>query len=716
MHYTEPLRPRSGAVTTFADGARNAPAAGRNATYGPSSSPRQHSGHATHSSQQTASRSDAVLYTMDTDSKGCVPTHRSMFRLFKRKAPAPQRTHSDAVQARTQGSGVLNTSSDTRTSTSSASDSGGYMRSRKNTREVTLTAQRTRSELAVEGPRVLNASTSGVARQAKATAASASSHQLPGTKTQQQQQQQYQQRTYRADKGTIVQLRSSHEKRIVIPSIEDIHAAALAAESGASSRGVVVSANASSRMVDSTPNLASPHVDTFGTDADINANTDSASGDADADDGIATRDAADSCATGDAASRAGSGSSTKSRQRGPPRKSASASDMTKLLKEIEEEVDQQTVSDDEVLTTNANVAVHVLPDDSSDWNSDFSSPTSWRRPAERTPSRLVTRVFEGSRLKDRAIDRGVLEAQHRILQQEKYLMQISNLSSALARLRPLILRCLVFELPDRGIQIGTTTFVSSIREPCGSIEPSVEEERLWELWRQAEALLTIMDNDSMPLTMLESRLTLSKKRAIMLAFCDWEQYSLYVQDAWDNARKGIDQPNSPADVRRSRSNSTTGGPGPGYSANSTPRESIDSSRASTGFYSPRDSRFARFSLTRQRKTRRTSVVGIAPASLQRIADEAQAVREESEQLLLLMSPLYRENHLSPQSSRSSTTNGLSTSDTAAAIAAAAAATATATATAAATAASSEIASVEIEASSITQSTSMSFSVKSCPNC
>ncbi|KAJ2398560.1 hypothetical protein GGI23_003176, partial [Coemansia sp. RSA 2559] len=499
--------------------------------------------------------------------------------------------------------------------------------------------------------------------------------------------------------------------RIVIPSIEDIHAAALAAESGASSRGMA--ANANSRMVDSTPNLASPHVDTFGTDANINANTDSASADADADDGIATRDAANSCTTGDAASRAGSGSSTKSRQRGPPRKSASASDMTKLLKEIEEEVDQQTVSDDEVLTTNANVAVHVLPDDSSDWNSDFSSPTSWRRPAERTPSRLVTRVFEGSRLKDRAIDRGVLEAQHRILQQEKYLMQISNLSSALARLRPLILRCLVFELPDRGIQIGTTAFVSSVREPCGSIEPSVEEERLWELWRQAEALLTIMDNDSMPLTMLESRLTLSKKRAIMLAFCDWEQYSLYVQDAWDNACKGIDQPNSPADVRRSRSNSTSGGPGPGYSANSTPRESMDNSRSSTGFYSPRDSRFARFSLTRQRKSRRTSVVGIAPASLQRIADEAQAVREESEQLLLLMSPLYRENHLSSQSSRSSTTNGLSTSDTAAAIAAAAAA---AAAAANATAAASEAASMSAEAASITQSTSMSFSVKSCPNC
>ncbi|KAJ2546766.1 hypothetical protein EV175_005480 [Coemansia sp. RSA 1933] len=704
MHFTEPLRPRSGAITISADGSRDASSAGRNATYGPSS------GHATNVSQQ-ASHSDAALYTIDADTKGCVPTHRSMFRLFKRKTPAHQRTHSNAVQSSNYGSEVLNTSTDTRTSTSTASESGGYMRSRKNTREVTLSAQRTRSELAVEGPRVLNASTSapsGVARQAKATVALVGSQLLPKAKAQQQQQyqqHQYQQRTYRADKGTIVQLRSSHEKKIVIPSIEDIHAAVLAAESGASSSSMAASAGASRRIVDS---IASPRADTV----DANANADSVRADADADDGIGTHDGADSCATGDAASKAGSGSSTRSRKRSPPRKSASASDMTKLLREIEEEVDQQTVSDDEVLTTNAKVAVHVLPDDSSDWNSDFSSPTSWRRPAERTPSRLVTRVFEGgSRLKDRAIDRGVLEAQHRILQQEKYLMQISNLSSALARLRPLILRCLVFELPDRGIRIGTTTFVSSTREPCGSTEPSVEEEQLWELLRQAEALLTIMDNDSMPLTMLESRLTLSKRRAIMLAFCDWEQYALYVQDAWDNARKGIDQPNSPVDARRGRSNSTSCGPSAGNTADSTPRESFEGS----GFQSPRDSKFSRFSLTRQRKTRRRSVVGIAPASLQRIADEAQAVREESERLLLLMSPLYRANYLSPLSSSSGT--GLATSDTAAAIAAAVAeAAASSEPTTEETTGLPEVASAEIETSSIAQSASMSFSVKSCPNC
>ncbi|KAJ2691912.1 hypothetical protein H4R19_006262, partial [Coemansia spiralis] len=251
------------------------------------------------------------------------------------------------------------------------------------------------------------------------------------------------------------------------------------------------------------------------------------------------------------------------------------------------------------------VAVHVVADDSSDWNSDFSSPTSWRPPV------LAARTAASSRLKDRAVDRGVLEAQQRILQQEKHLMQISSLSGSLAKLRPLILRCLVFELPERAIQIGTTTFVSGLREPCGSVEPSVEEERLWELWRQAEALLTIMDNDAIPLDPAGNRLTLSKKRAIMLAFCDWEQYSLYVQDAWDSARRGIAQPDR--------------------------RTSIASSMRL-----PTSGVLSRFSLSRSRKSRRRSVVGVAPASLQRIADMAQAIQEECEQLLALMSPLYRE--------------------------------------------------------------------------
>ncbi|KAJ2465050.1 hypothetical protein EV174_006718, partial [Coemansia sp. RSA 2320] len=230
-------------------------------------------------------------------------------------------------------------------------------------------------------------------------------------------------------------------------------------------------------------------------------------------------------------------------------------------------------------------------------------------------------------------------------------MQISNLSNALVKLRPLILRCLVFELPDRGIQIGTSTFVSAIREPRGSIEPSIEEERLWELWRQAEALLTVMDNDSVPTSNVESRLTLSKKRAIMLAFCDWEQYSLYVQDGWDKARKGIQQPTSERDSRRSSnqsngtaSNDSSANRDSGSSGNRiSKRESIEDDTSSSG-----GALLSKFSLSTQRKARRRSVVGIAPASLQRIADEAQAIQEECEQLLFLMSPLYRESQLSPR--------------------------------------------------------------------
>ncbi|KAJ2777861.1 hypothetical protein H4R18_004930 [Coemansia javaensis] len=287
-----------------------------------------------------------------------------------------------------------------------------------------------------------------------------------------------------------------------------------------------------------------------------------------------------------------------------PLRSASSTDVASLLRQLETEVDRQTVSDDEVL--GAEAAVHVAADDSSDWNSDFSSPTSWRHPSAATRT-----AVDGARLKDRALDRGVLEAQHRILQQEKHLMQISSLSGALAKLRPLILRCLVFELPDRAIQIGTSTFVSEQREPCGSVEPSVEEERLWELWRQAEALLTIMDNDAIPLDAGANRLTLSKKRAIMLAFCDWEQYSTYVQDAWDSARRGIAQPE-----RRSSAASSLRPPPSGV--------------------------LSRFSLSRHRKPRRRSVVSVAPASLQRISDMAHAIQDECERLLALMSPLYRE--------------------------------------------------------------------------
>ncbi|KAI9502597.1 hypothetical protein BX070DRAFT_253311 [Coemansia spiralis] len=691
MHFTEPLRTRPGASVTIAGEDRHALAAGRAAaTYGPSSSAsagQQRAGHANATATDPALSDSASRQTLDINSAGCVPTHRSVFRLFKRKIQLHQRSQSNVSRAEDQDEANLNASTDTHTSNSSASDNGGYLRSRKGTRAMTLSAQRTRSELAVAGPPPLAASASALASIGKSATKgvqqqAARSKNLPSAGSQPLPKQKRR------------RLRSSQDKKIVIPSIDDIHAADLV-ESNTSSSNAITKADIR-RAVDSATNLASPHIDA-NADADIDDNENDVGVDADIEAGIADGTAASS--VGNSSKHSSDAGSLRSRQRGAPRKSASASDMAKLLKEIEAEVDQHTVSEDEVLTTNPKIAVHVLPDDSSDWNSDFSSPTSWRRSADRPQSRMVARVFEGSRLKDRAIDRGVLEAQHRILQQEKYLMQISNLSSALARLRPLILRCLVFELPDRGIQIGTTTFVSAIREPCGSIEPSVEEEILWELWRQAEALLTIMDNDSMPLSTLDSRLTLSKKRAIMLAFCDWEQYSLYVQDAWDKARKGIEQPSAHSSIRRSRSSSTSSGIMAQLADDGKGRSSFESGRASSGFQSPGSNMLARFSLSRQRKFRRRSVVGVAPASLQRIADDAQRVREKCEELLMLMSPLYRESQLSSKGNSFALTSP---------------ATAAAAVIAAAETASAEIDAME--ASSIAPSLSMSFSVKSCPNC
>ncbi|KAJ1740613.1 hypothetical protein LPJ68_003595 [Coemansia sp. RSA 1086] len=542
-HFTEPARQRS----TANDG--HDAAVNRSNTYGPSSSL---SG--SRQSMDTPEQPALHSSTLNLDARGCVPTHRSVFRLFRRK-----------VYQRSSSSNG-DTSNQNTISSASTGEHGGYLRSRKNTRGTTLSAQRTRSEFAIAGPPPEEREQPSPRPELRTKGSSARPMAQP--------------RLHKADKGTIVQLRSSSSslEKIAIPGTDGLHAAA-----------AVPASDSAPASIASSESLREPR---------------------------------------------------HTRVSSPPRKSASSTDMASLLKQLEAEIEHHAASDDELLTT-ADVAVHVLPDDSSDWNSDFSSPTSWRRPSDRPPSRITARAFVGSGLKDRAIDRGVLEAQHRILQQEKYLMQISNLSSSLAKLRPLILRCLVFELPDRGIQIGTTTFVSGIREVCGSIEPSVEEERLWELWRQAEALLTIMDNDSIPLSHVESRLTLSKKRAIMLAFCDWEQYSLYVQDAWDKARRGILQPRAERNSRRSSSN---------HSSISGRRASLDS-RASS--FLPLDSGggariVSRLSLSRQRKSRRRSVVGVAPASLQRIADEAQAVQEECEQLLALMSPLYRESQMSPR--------------------------------------------------------------------
>ncbi|KAJ2723792.1 hypothetical protein GGI07_002411 [Coemansia sp. Benny D115] len=608
----------------------------------------------------------------DDNSKGCVPPHRSVLRLFRRKLQSSHHRSSSSASHLGSSGMRANPHTDINGSTSTASSAsyiGGYMRSKKVNKAVTLSAQRTRSELAIEGPPPLAAARSdigGLARNPRqlfpAATASASSPAMDAIApshgvASRHPASQSQPRLHRADKGTIVQLRSSpSEKRIVIPTIDDLQVNIDIAESVASEPCHASSADELSRDTDADAD-ADADVD---IDADIDADT--------ATDSAHRGQTAESTPTSAKPafapflSRAFAGSNVSRLPQSPrsprsPRKSVSSVNVNHAFaKQLDAEVEQHTVSDDELLvTTNPDVAVHVLPDDSSDWNSDFSSPASWRRSSDRPVSRRMPyRLDTGGRLKDRAIDRGVLEAQQRILQQEKHLIQISSLSGALAKLRPLILRCLVFELPDRGISVGTSSFVSGIREPCGSIEPSIEEERLWELWRQAEALLTIMDNDNVPLNNIESRLTLSKKRAIMLAFSDWEQYSLYVQDAWDKARRGtvaVDG-EQPPEGRQSTSNDSTSASDEHQFPGSTPRTSYDG--CSISGFSPASPRaLIKFSLSMQRKTRRRSVVGVAPASLQRIADEAAAIREECEQLLMLMSPLYREGQLSPRGTMAS---------------------------------------------------------------
>ncbi|KAJ2780181.1 hypothetical protein GGI15_003636 [Coemansia interrupta] len=580
-------------------------------------------------------------YQTDDNTTGCVPTHRSVFRLLRRKLQTHRRTgssvsHEHALGIRAAASAAANVGMTPSSSTSSASFDGGYMRSRKPNRAITLSAQRTRSEFAVAGPPPLTTAKSdqgGLARNPR---------QLPALDgSSRQNVAQTHPRALRADKGTIVQLRSTPStKKIVIPAIDDLHAEI------AGSMAASAPAGAHSPSLDD----ADADVEEIDTDGDADASTDHVS---------------TAPTPGKPAIPVSLSEPRLQRfMRTPrsPRKSISSINISSpLAKQLEIEVAQHTVSDDEIMvTTNPEIAVHVLPDDSSDWNSDFSSPSSWRRSSDRPVSRrLPYRLDVGGRLKDRAIDRGVLEAQHRILQQEKYLMQISNLSSALARLRPPILRCLVFELPDRGIQVGTSAFASAVREPAGSIEPSIEEERLWELWRQAEALLTIMDNDNIPLGSVENRLTLSKKRAIMLAFSDWEQYSLYVQDAWDKARRGIDQPDTEHGGRPSVSTDgaydefPSSPLSPGMNQPTTPRTSYDGCSIVSGLSPTSPRALMKFSLSRQRKSRRRSVVGVAPASLQRIADEASAIKDECEQLLMLMSPLYRESQLSPRNTMTS---------------------------------------------------------------
>ncbi|KAJ2815725.1 hypothetical protein IWW50_006738, partial [Coemansia erecta] len=361
-HFTEPHRQRLSADNINNDVEGDNGAAARSGTYGPGTSM---PGARPTRSMDMAEQAAAHSSTLHLDARGCVPTHRSVFRLFRRKAPAHQRSRSNTAHgADIDGDASnQNTMTNASTSTTSTGEHGGYMRSRKNTRGTTLSAQRTRSEFAVAGP--------PVEREPEARAAG-----LHSKDSQSSTRPMAQPRLHKADKGTIVQLRSSSSlEKIAIPGVDGLHAGAAAAACDSAPASLASSvANDETRVV-----------------------------------------------------------------RAPPRKSASSSDMASLLKQLEDEIEKYPASDDELLTT-AQVAVHVLPDDSSDWNSDFSSPTSWRRSSDRPPSRIALRAIDGSRLKDRAIDRGVLEAQHRILQQERHLLQISSLSSSLARLRPLILR------------------------------------------------------------------------------------------------------------------------------------------------------------------------------------------------------------------------------------------------------------------------------------
>ncbi|KAJ1860044.1 hypothetical protein LPJ73_001557 [Coemansia sp. RSA 2703] len=145
----------------------------------------------------------------------------------------------------------------------------------------------------------------------------------------------------------------------------------------------------------------------------------------------------------------------------------------------------------------------------------------------------------------------------------------------------------------------------------------------------------------------------------MLAFSDWEQYSLYVQDAWDKARRGIDQPDAEHESRPSVSTDgvydefPSSPLSPGMNQPTTPRTSYDGCSIVSGLSPTSPRALMKFSLSRQRKSRRRSVVGVAPASLQRIADEASAIKDECEQLLMLMSPLYRDNQLSPRNTMTS---------------------------------------------------------------
>ncbi|KAJ1941842.1 hypothetical protein GGF37_003368 [Kickxella alabastrina] len=98
----------------------------------------------------------------------------------------------------------------------------------------------------------------------------------------------------------------------------------------------------------------------------------------------------------------------------------------------------------------------------------------------------------------------------------------------------------------------------------------------------------------------------------------------------------------------------------GQWGNSSPRTSYDGCSVAGGFSPTSPRAMMRFSLSKQRRCRRQSVVGAAPASLQRIADEATSIREECEKLLALMSPLYRDGRLSARSTMTATSPAAAT--------------------------------------------------------
>ncbi|KAJ1945188.1 hypothetical protein FBU59_002382 [Linderina macrospora] len=297
-----------------------------------------------------------------------------------------------------------------------------------------------------------------------------------------------------------------------------------------------------------------------------------------------------------------------------------------------DEHDEEGYEEVDINTPSAGYLLAMRGDDgSSDWNSDFSSPSSRHRSEDQPTTETMTIDPSAStRLQDRARGRGVLEAQQKIREQERCLRKINELRDMFLEIRPGIMRLLALELPDRGLQVGTLAFASATRDVMGSSEISVEEEELWELWREMEALLAVMDNENgMRPQVGESPISLRKKRAIMMAFCDWEQYSQYVQDAWARALEGIAQPYA-ANISRHSSTSTGLNRSKRSSASSVANNNSASPANSSGSSNWTTSRGittgSSVSMRRRVQPRRRSVIGVAPESLHRIISEAERIK------------------------------------------------------------------------------------------